>query len=193
MSRQRSPWIAIAAVGAVIIGATVATYFINPFNTASEEPSARLVGYTPYRVPGVSMEPTLRAGKSFIVKTAALRNRDPAVGEIVVFQYPPNPRIHFVSRVVAVGGTTLELRKGELFIDGDHVAQPWLPAEPIRTFEVDGAVMPLREADIFPDLAPLAIPNDHFFVMGDNRGNAEDSRVWGFVPRANMIGIHSAD
>lgn len=155
MSQGHKNAIAIFAVNAVVIGVTVATYVINPFNT--------------------------------------LRNRDPRVGEIVAFRYPPDPAISYVKRVVATGGTTVEMRKGALYVDGQVVDEPWLPAVPIRTAVYDGMTTSLREEDIHSDLAPRAVPENHFFVLGDNRGNSSDCRVWGFVPRENMIGIVAED
>ena len=193
MSQGRKIAIAVAAVSAVVIGVTVATYVINPFNTASADPRARILGFTLYRSPSRSMEPAMREGDVFIVSAAALRNRDPRIGEIVVFRFPPDPAISYVKRVVATGGTTIEMRKGAVYVDGHAVDEPWLPAEPIRTAVYEGTTMPLREEDIYADLAPLAVPVNHFFVLGDNRGNSSDSRTWGFVPRENMIGIVAED
>lgn len=193
MSHVHKTAITIFTVNAVVIGVTVATYVINPFNTASDDPRARILGYTPYRAPSQSMKPAMHAGDIFIVNAAALRNRDSQVGEIVAFRYPPDPSISYVKRVVATGGTTIEMRRGALYVDGQVVEEPWLPAEPIRTVVYDGMTMPLREEDINADLAPLAVPENHFFVLGDNRGNSSDSRVWGFVPRENMIGIVAED
>jgi signal peptidase I len=192
MPENRRLAIALAAVTAVV-GAVIAAYVINPFNTAGDDPRARIMGYTLYRIPSRAMEPTLRDGDIFIVSAAALRNRDPRVGEIAVFRYPPDPSISYVKRVVAKGGTTIEMRKGALYVDGEALEEPWLPAEPIRTFEMNGEVMALREEDIHTDLLPLAVPEDHFFVLGDNRGNSSDSRVWGPVPREHMIGIVAQD
>jgi signal peptidase I len=189
MSQDRTSKIAIAVVGAVVLAAMVGMYLINPFNTASDDPRARILGFTIYRAPSQSMEPTIRQDSIFVISAIALRGRDPRVGEVVAYRYPPNPRVHYVSRIIAIGGTTVELRKGELYIDGEHIEQPWLPATPIRTTGFKDRVIPLREADIHPDLPPLAVPGGRFFVLGDNRGNSEDSRVWGFEPRENMIGI----
>ena len=189
MSHGRKIAIAGAVLSAVIIGAMVATYVVNPFKTASEDPRARLLGFTVFRVPSRSMEPTLREGDIVLVSSNALRKRDPRIGDIVVFQYPPDPAVIYVKRVVATGGTTIEMRQGTLYVDGELIEEPWLSAKPLRKTIDGGTTVPLHEANANSDLAPLAVPENHFFVLGDNRGNSSDSRVWGFVPRENVIGI----
>jgi signal peptidase I len=193
MSHDRKSKIAIVAVNAVFVSAMVAMYVLNPFNTASDDPRARILGFTVYRVPSRSMEPTIRDGQILFVSAIALRNRDPAFGEVVVFRYPPDPEIAYLKRVVAHGGTTIEMRHGALHVGGEAVDEPWLPPEPIRTVEMEGRTIALREHEIYPDFAPLVVPPGHFFVLGDNRGNSEDSRAWGFVPRENMIGVWASD
>src|SRR5687768_18052767 len=120
MSENRPLAIAIAAVTAVV-GVAIATYVINPFNTASDDPRARILGFTLYRAPSRSMEPAIRDGQIFLVSAIALRDRDPGFGEVVVFQYPPDPKIAYVKRVVATGGTTIEMRYGALYLDGEAV------------------------------------------------------------------------
>jgi signal peptidase I len=193
MGEGRKIAIAGVVVSAAMIVAIVATYVINPFKTASEDPRARLLGFTVFRVPSRSMEPTLREGDVILVSSNALRKRDPRIGEIVVFLYPPDPAVSYVKRVVATGGMTIEMREGRLYLDGQLIEEPWLPAEPLRKTISGGSTAPLREASANSDLAPLAVPENHFFVLGDNRGNSSDSRVWGFVPREKLIGIAVED
>jgi signal peptidase I len=180
----------LIAVG-VVFAAPLAMYFLNPFNTASEDPRARIFGYLVFRAPSRNMEPTIHEGDTFLVNVATLRTRDPAVGEIIVFQFPPRPEVLYVKRVVATGGTTIEMRKGVIWLDGSKLEEPWLPREPITRTSMNGHQIELRPEDIYYDLPPTPVPEGHFFVLGDNRGNSSDSRHWGLVPRDMIIGVYS--
>lgn len=118
----------------------------------------------PYAVRGGSMEPTLYPGQSLVVEKVAYHFRRPRPGEIVVLQDPTEPTLDLVKRVVAVGGQVLEKRAGHYLVDGRVVAGPcpgdWPPWwSPPRT------------------LAP-----DEIWVLGDNRCESRDSRLFGPVP-----------
>jgi signal peptidase I len=177
---------------ALLVIAALAMYALNPFDAASRDPRARVFGLIPFRTPSKSMEPTLREGSLFVANVAALRNRDPRVGEIIVFRYPPNPEIMYVKRVVAAGGMTLEMRHGVVYLDGKPLAEPYLPGRPITEMVYRGQRIPLSPENIYADLPPQRIPEHQFFVLGDNRGNSEDSRVWGNVPRELIVGTYAA-
>jgi signal peptidase I len=186
VARKIIAWVAIG----LIVVIPPAMYVLNPFHTASDDPRARILGFTVYRMPARSMEPTIHEGEIFLANVATLRNRDPAVGEIIVFRYPPRPDVFYIKRVIAAGGSTVEMRKGVVYLDGKVLPEPWLPAQPQTETEFRGRLVQFRPEDIYADLAPTPVPPDHFFVLGDNRGNSEDSRRWGFVPRENVIGVH---
>jgi signal peptidase I len=143
----------------------------------------------PYRIPSASMEPTLHCagiedGCTARFSDRVLANRfiyhfvDPDRGDIVVFETPQRAQRQceasgtFVKRIVALPGETWEMRDGAVFIDGRRLEEPYLAR--------DG-----RDSDVEP---PQRIPDDHYFVMGDNRGSSCDSRVWGPLPRASLIG-----
>jgi signal peptidase I len=153
----------------------VADYFINPFHANSRDPRARVLGFLIYRMPSRSMLPTLHVGVIMSVDTWALAQRDPQRGEIIVFRYPPNPEVSYVKRVIGLGGETIEVREGQVYIDGKALSEPYLPEIPVDPY-------PSR------DYSATQIPAGTYFVMGDNRNNSEDSRFWGTVPRALIVG-----
>ena len=162
--------------------AMVAMYFVNPFHAHSRDPRARVLGFLVYRVPSRSMLPTLHVNSIISANVAALANRDPRRGEIVVFRFPPNPDIMYIKRVIALGGETIEVREGRVYIDGKLLAEPYLPEIPA---EADPRPDPYHLRD-FPQ---TQVPPGAFFVMGDNRNNSEDSRAYGAIPRALIVGM----
>lgn len=96
--------------------------------------------------------------------------------DIVAFRFPPDPSQTFVKRVIGLPGEVVEIRHGQVFIDGRKLEEPYLVRENHR----------LRD-----NFGPVQVPPDHYFVLGDNRDNSADSRYWGFVPRANVVGTPS--
>lgn len=115
-------------------------------------------------VDGPSMQPTLWKGERVVVSKITYRFREPRRGEIVVLRYPYDKSKDFIKRVVAVGGDTVELRLGRLYVNGNLIPEPYVQ---------------------FPglyDMKPVQVPKGYVFVLGDHRTNSEDSRVFGPVP-----------
>lgn len=131
----------------------------------------RLFILEPFYIPSGSMEPTLQEGDRIIVSKLNYRFQDPARGDVVVFKYPLNKKRNFVKRLIASGGETVALKSSRLYINGEATPEDYLPAG-------------LR----FSDYGPREVPQDNYLMLGDNRNNSEDSRVWGFLPRDLMIG-----
>jgi signal peptidase I len=96
-------------------------------------------------------------------------------GDIIVFRYPRNPAEAFLKRVVAVGGDRVEIRDAVVYINSRPVQEPYAIHRRLRYV-------------VQEQMAPLTVPPDSLFVMGDNRDNSSDSREWGFVPMDNVIG-----
>jgi signal peptidase I len=142
----------------------------------------------PYRIPSASMEPTLHCAKPtegcqgrfsdrVIANRFIYRFRDPKRGEIVVFQTPATASAcgetgTFVKRIVGLPGEVISERRGVVYIDGKRLDEPYIDG----TLRDDQTKVWKR------------IPSDSYFVMGDNRAASCDSRVWGTVPRDDLVG-----
>ncbi|GAB4264089.1 signal peptidase I [Thermincola ferriacetica] len=131
----------------------------------------RVFLFQPFYIPSGSMEPTLQPGDRIIVNKFLYRFKEPARGDIIVFKYPRNPKRDFIKRVIGLPGETVEIRDSVLYINGKKVDQPYLPKG-------------LR----YGSYGPVKVPEGSYFMMGDNRNNSEDSRVWGTLPRENIVG-----
>ena len=169
-------WI-VTIVGAIAIVLVVKAFVVNP-----------------YRIPSSSMESALHCAQPAIGCEARYsdrvlanrflyRLRDPRRGEIIVFKTPPQAQVKcgaggtFVKRLVGLPGETLELRlrngDGYVYINGKPLQEPYI--EKARR----GAVQAF---------GPTRIKPGNYFMMGDNRSQSCDSRMWGTVPRGNLIG-----
>jgi len=133
----------------------------------------RLFILEPFYIPSGSMLPTLEIGDRIIVCKFIYKYGldDPARGDVIVFRYPVDPSRNFIKRIIAVGGETVAVRDNKLYINGEVVPEPYLPA-----------------GLEFSDFGPLYVPPGSYFVMGDNRNHSEDSRKWGFLYRDLIIG-----
>jgi len=127
--------------------------------------------FQPFYIPSGSMMPTLYRGDRIIVSKLSYRFHPPQRGDIIVFRYPHNPKKTYIKRLIGLGGETVTLADGRLYIDGRETPEPYLPP---NTY--------------FPDFGPVKVPEGSYFLLGDNRMNSEDSRVWGFLDRRLIIG-----
>ena len=125
-----------------------------------------------FRVQGTSMEPLLLDGERIVVNKFVYRFRPIERGDVVVFWYPRDPSVSFVKRVVALPGDLVEIRGGELVVNGLAVKEPYLPAS-------------FRDNDSH---APTEVRKGYYFVLGDHRRSSNDSRSWGEVPEKYIYG-----
>ncbi|AEF93977.1 signal peptidase I [Desulfotomaculum nigrificans CO-1-SRB] len=131
----------------------------------------RLFILEPFFIPSGSMEPTLMIGDRIIVSKVTYHLRDPQPGDVVVFKFPLDPSRDFVKRLIAKGGDTVEIRNSVLYVNNKPVEEKYLP-----------------KGLKFQDFGPRTVPPGHYFMMGDNRNNSDDSRVWGFLSKDLIIG-----
>ncbi|WP_370584044.1 signal peptidase I [Motiliproteus sp. SC1-56] len=162
----------------------------------------------PFQIPSGSMLPTLEVGDFILVNkyhyglrlpvagTKVLPLNDPERGDVVVFKFPRNPSINYIKRVVGLPGDRIRYDNKTLFVNGEPVAMELVatlpPGRPEKQLirERLGEV----EHEIFRDLTKprpgreWVVPEGHYFMMGDNRDNSNDSRFWGFVPDELIVG-----
>jgi signal peptidase I len=134
-----------------------------------------------YHIPTESMENTLLVGDYLLVDKFTFHFREPRPGDVLVFQYPLNPNKDYIKRCVAIEGQVVEMRDKILYIDGEEET-------PIPTMTYcDPKILPasLSNRDNF---GPLRVPPGQVFVLGDNRDNSRDSRVWGFLDKELIKG-----
>jgi signal peptidase I len=158
---------------ALLIGLEVSLWVTNPMHIPRSFLPARAFGLQLFREPGPAMEPTVLADQQVLVSSWAYWTQQPRVGDIVAFAYPSDPSIADVKRIVATGGSTVEIRDGVILVDGKKREEPYLNPSPGRTHR---------------DMHSVSVPTDGYFVMGDNREVSEDSRNYGFIARDRIIG-----
>lgn len=127
--------------------------------------------------------------------------REPQAGDIVVFKYPRDPKLDYIKRCIAVGGQTVEMRDGVVYIDGkpegekEFIKEEYDAAEghAVRYYKITrptGQIYTIRNYAEKPGdyYGPITVPPGQFFMMGDNRDNSQDSRYWDCLPRENVVG-----
>ncbi len=131
----------------------------------------------PFKIPSGSMRPTLIEGDRILVNKFLYRFREPRSGDIVVFRFPDNPKRPFIKRLVAVGGDGVEIRDGHLWVNGQ------LPSHPALN-----DVFYYNQGEFGQENQAIRVPDDAYYVLGDNSSSSHDSRYWGFVSKRLMIG-----
>lgn len=167
----------------------------------------------PFRIPSGSMMPTLLIGDFILVNkysygirlpvlnTKIIELSEPERGDIVVFRYPKNPSVDYIKRVIGLPGDRVAYYNKQVYINGKRIKHV-----PLGQYQgvgegknMTGAGLFIEELDaaehniLIHNNAPSiesvhVIPKDHYFVMGDNRDNSNDSRYWGTVPEENLVG-----
>jgi signal peptidase I len=142
-----------------------------------------------FKIPTASMEPNLLVGdhllvNKFVFAPAAsalermlLPMRDIRRGDIIVFKFPEEPERDFIKRVIGLPGDTIELKQRQLFVNGQKSEEPYA-----HYLFPQGEGDENTGFDVREKYGPVTVPAAHYFMMGDNRDNSQDSRYWGFLP-----------
>ena len=166
-----------------------------------------------FKIPSQSMEPTLQVGDHLLVNKfifegngswyeKLLPYRPVRHGDVLVFKYPFDDHPYYVKRVIGLPGDRIRIRDGRVFVNDDRLSEPYVIHDPnagdpfadnfppADNYYMSAGLRPEWAAQIMNHVQgeDLLVPPDHFFVMGDNRDRSWDSRYWGFVDRAAIIG-----
>jgi signal peptidase I len=125
-----------------------------------------------YYIPSGSMLPTLQIDDKVFVDKISYNFRSPVRGEVIVFQppFPTKDDVPLIKRIVGQPGDTVSVANGRLILNGIPQQEIYIAESPHYS------------------MAPVKVPEEDYFVMGDNRNDSYDSHLWGFLPRKNIIG-----
>jgi signal peptidase I len=122
-----------------------------------------------FRIEGYSMIPTLQEGEYVIIDKLSYYLSDPERGDVIVLHFPNDRSRDFIKRVMGVPGDHIEIGDGQVRINGTVLDEPYINADPSYNGTWD-------------------VPEDSYFVLGDNRNNSSDSHNWSFLPRDDVVG-----
>jgi signal peptidase I len=164
--------------------------------------------FEPFQIPSGSMIPTLKVGDFILVNKYAYGLRlpvtgtkvvpvsEPQRGDVMVF-FPPNDDRYFIKRVIGLPGDSIRIINNILYVNDELAEQtvyPEIPKDPrflLMEEDLDGVVHRIQKRKVAGRLGQnyaIVVPKGHYFMVGDNRDNSSDSRVWGPVPEKNIVG-----
>ena len=129
----------------------------------------------PFIVEGASMYPTFKNGNYLIVDELSYRFIEPERGDVLVFRYPKDPKKSFIKRLIGLPGEIVKIEKGEIRIISNEYPEGLILDEPYVILKKD-------------ENMSYTLGEGEYFVMGDNRAQSADSRLWGPLPEDNIVG-----
>jgi len=167
---------------AVILALFVRTFVVQAFKIPTGSMENNLLIGDHLLVNKFVFAPTLTGAERTLLPIDPIRR-----GDIIVFKYPEQPDRDFIKRVIGLPGETIELRNKKVHINGTPLDEPYVhfifPPEDGPSGAPD-----LPDFDVTRSYGPVMVPDRHYFMMGDNRDNSQDSRYWGFMPEEYVKG-----
>ena len=134
--------------------------------------------FRPFQVSGSSMYPNFVDKQYVLTNIITLRLNKPKHGDVIVFKAPPDPKKDYIKRVIGISQDSVSIRDGSVYLNGKLLDQSKFLDPSVKTY--GGSFLHENES--------VTVPDNEYFVMGDNRPESSDSREWGFVPVKLIIG-----
>lgn len=141
--------------------------------------------FQPFVVSGYSMQPNYQTGQYLIIDELSYRFTAPVRGQVVVLKYPVDPKQFFIKRIIGLPGETIQIDNGKVKIfnqahpEGEVLSESYLPNDNL-TYPHDALIIGGQKT--------ITLKADEYFALGDNRLASSDSRNWGILPRADIVG-----
>lgn len=162
----------------IISAAVVSVYYINPYDLKTDNIRPRVFGLDIYQIPSKSMQPLLFPGDYITVSNLAYVENSPKIKDVVVFYQSKKDgsqsKIQYIKRVIAIAGDRIQLQNGKLFVNKKLVNESYVSVSNNKT-------------PYSLKMKLTTVPQNHVFVMGDNRDNSSDSRMFGTIPEEEII------
>ncbi len=138
--------------------------------------------FRPHQVNGMSMYPNFHNRDYILSEKISYRFREPKRGDVVIFKAPPSEscaaiECEYIKRIVALPGERVEIREGAIYIDGQKLEEPYLPA-----------ATKTRSGTFLKENEPYQIPEGYYLLLGDNRDGSRDSRDFGPIKKEAIVG-----
>lgn len=133
--------------------------------------------FQPHQVKGSSMFPNFHDGEYILTDKISYRFGIPQRGNVIVFKAPKNEEIDYIKRIIGLPGDQVKVENESVFINGVKLEEKYLPSDYVTS-----------AGSFMPEGVPATVPENSYFVLGDNRSHSSDSREWGFVTRKEIIG-----
>jgi signal peptidase I len=166
---------------AVILALFIRTFVVQAFKIPTGSMENNLLIGDHLLVNKFVFGPTETGLERALLPVGTIKRRD-----VIVFKYPEEPDRDFIKRVIGLPGETVEVREKKVYINGTALDEPYVHF--LQAPSADSEFHEVTSSDVRQNYGVVTVPPDHYFMMGDNRDNSQDSRYWGFLPRENIKG-----
>ncbi len=134
--------------------------------------------FQPHQVKGNSMQPNFENGEYLLTNKITYRIHEPERGDVIIFKAPVNQSYDYIKRIIGLPNESVSLKQGRFFIDDKFLDESAYLAEDVYT----------QGGQFLPEGGEIVVPEEQYFMAGDNRSHSSDSREWGYISKDDIVG-----